>query len=585
MTNGVAGQRITGLVVGAVAALTLTGAAGAQTSAGRAVLPTREDLNPVPEAAGPPQSRLSIVSEIERSPCPLADPKFAGVTVLVNNVTFNNLKGVAAEDLRPAWAPFAGTRQPVAILCEIRDAAATIVRNRGYLAAVQVPTQRIENGEIRMELLYARVVAVRARGETQGAEAMIARYLKPLSEDEVFDRNRAERYLLLARDLPGYNVQLTLKPAGTVPGEVVGEVTVVRRPYAVDFTVQNLSSRAVGRWGGQVRAQFFGLTGMGDATSISLYSTADFAEQQILQIGHEFRLGGNGLKIAGQFTQAWTAPDIGTTDGSSPLKAWTSYGSIEASYPLVLRQSHSLTAAGGFDIVDQRVNFTGIPITRDRLRVVFARLSGEAIDLKAQRPRWRLSGTVELRKGISIFGATDCGFGCSLGVGASRPDGDPNAGLIRMSGVAEVALGRILALAVAPRAQFAFDPIFAFEEFTAGNYTIGRGFDPGTVSGDNGVGATIELRAAGFNLGKMQGLTLRPYLFADGAHIWDKKTSLSQPARGLISLGGGLRADFTDRFRLDATLAVPTDTAGFVADRSARFLMTLTTRILPWSDR
>ncbi|MFT3966870.1 MAG: ShlB/FhaC/HecB family hemolysin secretion/activation protein [Sphingobium sp.] len=540
-------------------------------------------MRPVPEAPENAQPRLSIVSDIERSPCPLADPKFAGVTVQVGHVTFNNLKGVTVDEMRPAWESLAGTRQPVSVLCEIRDAAATILRQRGYLAAVQVPTQRIENGEIRMEMLYARVVAVRARGETQGAETMIARYLRPLTQDEIFERGRAERYLLLARDLPGYNVQLTLKPAGTAPGEVVGEVTVVRRPYAVDFTVQNLSSRAVGRWGGQVRAQFFGLTGLGDATSVSLYSTADLEEQQILQLGHEFRLGGDGLKVAGQFTQAWTAPDIGLSSGTTPLRAWTSYGSVQASYPLVLRQSRSLSASGGLDIVDQRVNFAGVPISRDRLRVLFARLSGEAIDLGARRPRWRLAGTVELRKGVSIFGATDCGFACP--VSPSRLDGDANAGLVRMSGVAEMALGKPLSVAVAPRAQFAFDPLFAFEEFTAGNYTIGRGFDPGTISGDNGIAATVELRAAGFTLGKMQRFIVRPYLFADAARIWDRKTFLSQPARGLASLGGGVRADLSDRLRLDATLAVPTANSGFVANRSARFLLTLTTRILPWSAR
>ncbi|MET0363194.1 MAG: ShlB/FhaC/HecB family hemolysin secretion/activation protein, partial [Sphingobium sp.] len=192
MAYEVTGRRIACLA-GTMVALMWAGAGGAQVQPDRAVLPTRDDLRPVPDARTAVQPRLSIVDDIERSPCPLADPKFAGVTVPVTNVTFNNLKGVTAEEMRAAWAPFAGTRQPVAVLCEIRDAAATIVRKHGYLAAVQVPTQRIEKGEIRMEMLYARVVAVRARGETQGAEAMIARYLKPLSEDEVFDRNKIGR--------------------------------------------------------------------------------------------------------------------------------------------------------------------------------------------------------------------------------------------------------------------------------------------------------------------------------------------------------------------------------------------------------
>lgn len=561
--------------------LAASGAAHAQTSPDRAVAPTREELSPVPETEDVQRPRLSVIGDIERSPCPLADPKFKDVTVPVNTVTFNNLKGATAEELRAAWAPFAGTRQPVAVLCEIRDAAATILRQKGYLAAVQVPAQRIEDGQIRMEVLYARLTAVRARGQTRGAEAMIARYLGRLTEDEIFNRYSAERYLLLARDLPGYNVQLTLKPAGTGPGDLIGEVTVLRRPFVVDATVQNLSSNVVGRWGGQVRAQAFGLTGMGDATSISLYSTSDFEEQQILQVAHEFRLGGDGLKLSGQFTHAWTEPDVGPSPVS--FRARTAYGSLEARYPLLLRQSHRLSLAAGFDLVDQHVDFGASRLSTDRLRVLYARASGEAVDLAHQLPRWRVAGSVELRKGVSIFSATDYGLACGSARAPSRCDGDPNAGLVRAAGLAEVSLGRSLALAVAPRVQFAFDPVFAFEEYSAGNYTIGRGFDPGTIGGDSGIGASVELRARAIRVASK--MLLRPYVFVDGTRIWNKNEAFAGPARGLLSLGGGVRAELSDRLRLDATLAVPTDTAGFQADRSARLLITLTSRILPWSAR
>ncbi|MET0361739.1 MAG: ShlB/FhaC/HecB family hemolysin secretion/activation protein [Sphingobium sp.] len=547
----------------------------------RSALPTREDLRPVPQAPEGGAPRLSVVGDIERSPCPLADPKFDGITVPVNSVSFNNLKGATAEEMRPAWASYAGTRQPVSVLCEIRDAAATILREKGYLAAVQVPTQRIENGEIRMEMLYARVTTIRARGETKGGDGIIARYLGRLNDEEIFDRNRAERYLLLARDLPGYTVQLTLKPAGTGPGDLIGEVTVVRLPYAVDATVQNLSSRAAGRWGGQVRAQFFGLTGMGDATSIAYYTTSDFQEQRILQLGHEFRLGSEGLKIAGQFTHAWTDPDIGAV--GNPLTVRTIFATLEASYPIVRRQSRSLSVGGGMDLVNQRVDFAGVPLTRDRLRVAFARLSGEAIDLRSQSPRWRAAGTVEVRKGLTILDATDCGTQCTLGLGATR--GDASGALVRFSGVGEVALGKFAALSIAPRAQFAFDPLFAFEGYTGGNYTIGRGFDPGTISGDSGIGASVELRSSGFRLGRDNGLMLRPFLFADVADAWNKRPELTGPARGLLSLGGGLRAELSNRLRLEGTLAVPTDTWGITTERSVRFLISLTTRLLPWSAR
>ena len=88
-----------------------------------------------------------------------------------------------------------------------------------------------------------------------------------LTEQEVFNRYDAERYLLLAGDLPGYNVRLALRSAGAARGEVIGEVTVEHQPALVDVTVQNLGSRELGRWGALARAQIFGLTGLGDRTT------------------------------------------------------------------------------------------------------------------------------------------------------------------------------------------------------------------------------------------------------------------------------------------------------------------------------
>ena len=274
VVTGHKARRVIGLFA-ATAAGTVSTSALAQS-----IAPTRDELTrEQPTAPSLRRPTLNVVGGVERSPCPLADPRYADVKVTIRDVKFNNLKGATAEELAPSWAAYAGTEQPVAILCEVRDAAATILRSKGYLAAVQVPTQRIENGVVTMETLFARVTTVRARGETNGAEAKLAAYLSKLTEDEIFDRYRAERYLLLARDLPGYNVQLTLKPAGTGPGELIGEVSVLRQAFTVDATIQNLASKATGRWGGQIAASAFGLTGLGDVTTVSLYSTAQVKEQ------------------------------------------------------------------------------------------------------------------------------------------------------------------------------------------------------------------------------------------------------------------------------------------------------------------
>lgn len=543
--------------------------------AAQAVAPSREELTRITAPPAEPRPTLNIVGGVERSPCPLADPRFADVNVTISDVVFNGLKGASPEEMRVTWAPYAGTQQPVAVLCEIRDAAATLLRNKGYLAAVQVPTQRIENGVVRMETLYARITTVRARGQTDGAEAKLTAYLSKLTEDEYFDRERAERYLLLARDLPGYNVQLTLKPAGTGPGELVGEVAVLRRRYSLDATVQNLAADETGRWGGQLRAQLYGLTGLGDVTSLAFYSTPDFEEQKILQAAHSFRPGGEGLTIDGQFTYAWTRPDIDGNDATPDLKAKTLFWTLGARYPFLRSQSSNLWGGIGFDFVDQKVHFFE-PLSRDKLRVLWLRANWDALDLTSRRPKWRADAMLELRKGLDILDASSS----SDAVPPSRIDGQADALVLRAAASGELALGRDFAVAVSPRAQIAFDPLLSFEEFTAGNYTVGRGYDPATLSGDSGIGLLAEIRGPRLMPFKQSRLTMQPYLFGDAAWVWNKNDGLGSDR--LTSAGGGIRAELSDRLRLDTALAVPLEKAGLENRKGdVRLLVTLTGRILP----
>lgn len=553
----------------------------AQSTAPTISAPSRDELGGITRAPALPQSRLTVSGGIERSACPLADPQYQSITTTITDITFNGLKGASAAEMEAAWKPFAGSPQPISVLCEIRDAAATILRAKGYLAAVQVPAQRIEGGHARMEVLYARITSIRARGQTRGAERKLRAYLDRLTRDEIFDSTRAERYLLLARDLPGYNVQLTLRPTGTAPGDLIGEVTVLRQPFVADLSVQNLAAAGTGRWGGQLRAQVFGLTGEGDATSLSYYSTADFREQRILQASHEFRPGHEGLILGGSFTYAWTKPDIGPSPAA--LEARTLLASLYGRYPLIRTQGRNLWVGAGFDLLNQDTTLIA-PLSRDRLRLLWMRLDFDSVDLTRADPAWRLSGSLELRQGLSGLGASQGCFGaaCAGRVPTSRFDATPAATVVRAEASYERALGRF-ALSLNPRAQYAFRKVLGYEAFAPGNYTIGRGYDPGVVLGDSGMGVAAELRGPRLPVGRGNGPLLQPFAFADAAWAWDRGAGKAQR---LTSVGGGMRVELGNRFRLDTTFAVPLDRAGLAAKRPApRLLVTLTTRLLPWGGQ
>lgn len=562
--------------------------------------PTREEIDRRAPQAAPRAGKLMIDGGIERAPCALDAPAYADIKVTITEAQFNNLQGVSPEALKASYAQLLGPDRPISTICTIRDAAATVLRRQGYLAAVQVPVQRIENGVVKFEVLYAKIVGIRVRGEAGKAEGLLADYLSHLTDGQVFNRYAAERYLLLARDLPGYNVRLALKPAGTVPGELIGEVSVEHQPFDVTAVVQNLSSRGTGRWTGVLAAQAFGLFG-GDRLTASVSSTSDFKEQQTVQLGYDTRVGDEGLILSGNFTYVWTKPEIDAAN--TDIEARTLFLTGEVGYPVIRTQGFSLLASVGFDYLNQKVDFNGGLLTRDRLRVGYLRLDMDAADIAERRvPGWRASGSVEFRQGLDIFGASArvplTGTGVAPPGSPSRGFADPTAAVIRASAQAEFHLGGNYWAVVLPRAQYGFSSLFSFEQFSGGNYSVGRGYDPGVISGDKGIGSGFELRFPRVAPFQKVNLSVQPFVFFDAA--WVGSNRLNRRAGGfsdkVFSAGGGARAILNNRFRIDGTVAVPLRASGLansLARRSVaalstnrqdvRFLVTLTGKL--WSGR
>ena len=567
---------------GALAQATVTGA------------PTREEIDPSrrPQFAQP--SRLIVDGDIERAPCALADPAYAAIKLTISRAEFNNLGPVPAADLEPIWKPLVGKELSVSALCEIRDAVATRLRRQGYLAAVQVPAQRIEGGVVRFEVLYARLTAVRVRGNAGRNEGQVARYVRKLATGQPFNRIAAERYLLLARDMPGMDVRLALKPAGGAPGDMIGEISVRRRAVEADLVLTNLAPSQTGPWGGQLRVQAHGLTGLGDHTFISYYASPEFSEQQVLQAGHDFAIGGEGLRLAGRVTQAWTRPQLGPA--VPPVEARTFFANVELSFPFKRSQAASIVGRGGLDLVNQFVTFNAAPLSRDRLRVAYARLDGDWQDMRGRGPggatAWRLGASLELRQGLDVLGASpDCAANPAVCAAASLVppsliNGSPTATVLRFTGLAELRLSKMLTFVVQPRAQIASGALFGFERFALGNYTVGRGYDPGVLTGDDGAAFNAELRHDLIPLSEKAQLSVQPYVFVDAGWAWSRGQgpALVNPVN-LVSAGAGTRLAFGDRARLDLGGAVALKDAGPTRAGDVRLLLTLTTRLLPWRTR
>lgn len=560
--------------------------------------PPRSQLTP-PEIRRDERSvTLTIDGDMERTPCVLDSAEYADITLTLSGVEFAGLEKVPGLSLADAYDGYLGRELPLAVLCDIRAQANSILRSQGYLATVEIPEQNLSDGVADFGIVFGRLAGLRVRGDAGPSEAVVAGYLEKLTEQPVFNTRDAERHLLLADDLPGVDVRLSLRPAvGGAPGDLLGEIAVVRQKGIVDLNVQNFGSTAIGRFGGLLRGEVYDITGLGDRTSVAVFSTLEFAEQQTFQFSHDFAVGDEGLRLGASLTYSQTEPDLGLPNFD--LESETTLASVFASYPLERTRRSSLFLSGGFDVVDQDVEVNDFALSKDRVRTLFARIAGDRTDQRSiQRidgytpyePKWRYRWAFEVRQGVDVFSTSpDCRqnpLGCFANgaVPPSRIEADPDPLLFRYDGAMEYRPDPMVTFSLETMAQYSNDPLPAFEEFAAGSFSIGRGYDPGIVLGDSGVAAALEARYGSLAPEGPEAVAWQPYVFTDVAWAWNEDPSRKpgNPDR-LWSAGGGVRALWGSKIQADAFVAVPLERPDLAVQRGdVRVMFSVTARLFPW---
>ncbi|MDT8758767.1 hypothetical protein MZO42_08655 [Sphingomonas psychrotolerans] len=542
-------------------------------------LPSREQVQPpVPESLPAPRARVDGRSAFRAVDCPF---ETSTQQVALAGLRFEGQDGaeLAPEILRLLGdlRPQPGS-QPVAQLCALRDEANRILQSAGYVASVQILPQQIDNGgQLILTVISARLVRLEVEGETGRYARLVAERAERLKALYPFNQFEAERMLLLMGDIPGLSVDLTLRPAGTRPGEVVGTLAVAYRPIAITGNLQNYGGRSAGRESAYARVDLYGLTGLADVTYIGGSTTFDLDEQQVLQLGHGMGLGADGIRLDGSLTLAWSQPDIGALD----LRSTSTVATLALSTPVRRGLTRNLNASLGLDLIEQRtdVHFAGVryPLTRDRLRVGFARLAGNISRPSQSGHGYRASAALEARQGLAILGASERFDGIyDGGYTPSNESGDPTATILRADLDGQVGLGPVFSLAGAARAQLASGPLLNYEKFSVGSLTVGRGYDPGAGNGDSAIGLRGEVRTAAW---RGQRLAAELFGFYDQAWLWNEGR-FDENHRALASFGGGVRAAIDGKFLLEATYARPLDRLQRI-DRSRpgpRLLLSLTTQ-------
>ena len=467
--------------------------------------------------------------------------------------------------------------RPIAIVCDIRDDATARLRREGYIAAVQIPPQHIETGHLHLEVITGHLINVHMRGDAPPFRAELAARAEQLKALNPFNQFEAEQILLLASDIPGVDVRLTLAPARTKPGELIGELSVYYQPFRILANVNNFGSRALGRYTAYARGEIYGLTGAADMTYIAGSTTSDLHEQQVVQLGHVFGMANNGVTIGGHFSYAWSHPDLHAIDPNDilNLRSRSLIGRFEATMPVARSRRASMDLRGGTRAAPAAHQFQLWTVDR---RQAAGRVPARRIRISRAAAPWRRRVFAE-RGGGAAQGARH-----PRGIPPVQPACFPLRR--RPRGVRRARRARRRCPAAVDfqsrgqgRGPMGQSPAARLRRIFGGQLHD----RPRLRSGSRHRGSR-DRDPAGIRADVLQKPKTRLQLFGfyDNAWVWNLDRFSTDHGRSVASWGGGARAVIAPYFLVEATYAKPVDRPFINGPKPpARLLLSLTSVFSP----
>lgn len=548
--------RLTGLILVAL----LTAPAVAQ-------VPSSEEPAAAAARFATPQPPSPAVGKMIMLPTTPAPGDAAKVRLQLEQVRIVGSTVFEARDLAPLYADLLRTQVSVADLYVLAQKVTAFYGDKGYvLSRAILPEQELDpaHATVTIQVLEGYVDAVEWPAELGRYRDFFTHYARRITAERPSNINTVMRYLLLARELPGLEVESTFRASATNTLASTLVVTASEKPVDLFAQLDNRGTEGRGPWQYLLSATFNNLLGQHEALTTTVAGSTETKELTYAALGYKQVLTSEGLFTFADGSYSWGEP--GTTELEAVEFASTSLQyDVGIGVPLVRSRDRNLTLSALLFASDNKASMLGSPRSDDRLRGIRVKLEGEVND--------------DL-DGRTTFGATlSHGF---EGLGSSS-NGDPllsreNGRVDFMTLAASISrdqkLGKGWSILAAAEGQYALTPLLSPEECGYGGKTFGRAFDPSEITGDSCLFLSGELRfdpdLSGIGLKKAQ-----LYGFADWGVLHRLGPSSGTPStEHAASAGAGVRLS-NGNFDTDLSIAKPL----FGRDDEAwRFFLTTSAR-------
>ena len=490
-----------------------------------------QNLKPAPQPKSVPRKELSLNNK------QLAPKDAAALAFTFKELNFEGNAALTSEQLAALWTHKAGDTVTIEEVFALANAITKLYADAGYaLCFGVVPEQDIKDGKVKIVVVEGFVsdhsfgVAQPHARALHAVDAQLRRIKLslPLRADVL------ERNILLMDDLPGWSVGSVLSASPKIIGGSDLSLEFTRDPDTFDVSWNNFLPSALDRqvvgasWSG------FGHLDGADELSLGYYHSPNGNAYQSFSTAASTLVGTDGERLGVTFSQSDSRP-------TDPLLVPLEYKGLSRntrltfSKPLIRSRSSTLLAEAYLGAQDSQSSMTTGTATRDAIRTVGASLTYDFARPDQSSNLVRLN----LEQGLDWLGAQ----------GNSRANGSTtftvaSLDFTRTAPIAAFGSGA-LSYSFAAQGQYSLgDPLLSAVESSFGGRQFGRFFDSGSMSGEQALFGSFELRyTLPLSLGFAEPVRAQFYVFTDAGLTRQQGVLQPQEARErhAASAGVGVR--------------------------------------------
>ncbi len=493
---------------------------------------------PTPQTPSEPDVEFHLEST-QRSPVPRAADK---VHFTLKDIRVEGATVFSEGSFRPLFEGLIGHDATLSSILDVADKIEAKYRSAGYaLVRAFVPPQRVKDGVFTIKIVEGFVSSVSVEGVSGPVRDRTVSYLQGVVNQKPLELPTIERGLLLVNDLPGVRAVGTLRAQPDVPGSSELIVSEEQPWISGDATINNRGSHFSGIWTANADVNFNGLLGA-DQLSLGATTSPDATKQVAGRGDYRLAIGSDGL--IGSLFGVYTHGQPGSTLAAFDVLTDSWATGARFTYPVTRSRDLSIVLNGGIDVQDARIFELKSQASHDQWRVA---------DIGVSVLRVGDGGTTgltfDVSQGLPVLGATK-----DDSADLSRIGGRTDFTKLNATGQLTHAIMGAFSFAVNLSGQYAFSPLITGEQISYGGTAIGRGYDPGATTGDDGIGGSLEFRYdTHFPSWGLQ--DLEPYVYGEGARTWFRQPNAGLEGETLRSVGAGVRFSLPYHFTGDVEAA------------------------------